>query len=156
MCHLFGLYLTHDKLWKKSIFEPCHEKNLFVPYANTKGEDQPAHLSCLISTFVVHCLDCIICILAKSKILGFQLASVAEQTDLSLTGPQTGRHVEVRLKPACTATEACRRSGMVYAATINGLQHDKTNKMTCVPSEDLDQPGHPPSLISLRLRLMGS
>ena len=28
--------------------------------------------------------------------------------------------------------------------------HDKTNKMTCVPSEDSDQPGHPSSLISLR------
>ena len=27
--------------------------------------------------------------------------------------------------------------------------HDKTNKMTCAPSEDSDQPGHPPSLISL-------
>ena len=25
--------------------------------------------------------------------------------------------------------------------------HDKTNKMACVPSEDSDQPGHPPSLI---------
>ena len=24
-------------------------------------------------------------------------------------------------------------------------QHDKTNKMTCVPSEDSDQPGHPPT-----------
>ena len=31
--------------------------------------------------------------------------------------------------------------------TTNELQHDKTNKMTCAPSEDLDQPGHPPSLI---------
>ena len=28
-------------------------------------------------------------------------------------------------------------------------QHNKTNKMTCVPSKDSDQPGHPPSLISL-------
>ena len=27
------------------------------------------------------------------------------------------------------------------------LEHDKINKMTCVPSEDSDQPGHPPSLI---------
>ena len=26
-------------------------------------------------------------------------------------------------------------------------QHDKTNKMTCAPSKDSDQPGHPPSLI---------
>ena len=29
-------------------------------------------------------------------------------------------------------------------------QHDKTNKMTCAPSEDSDQPGHLPSLITLR------
>ena len=27
------------------------------------------------------------------------------------------------------------------------LPHHKTNKMICVPSEDSDQPGHPPSLI---------
>ena len=27
---------------------------------------------------------------------------------------------------------------------------DKTNKMACAPSKDSDQPGHPPSLISLR------
>ena len=25
--------------------------------------------------------------------------------------------------------------------------HDKTNKLTCAPSEDSDEPGHPPSLI---------
>ena len=25
--------------------------------------------------------------------------------------------------------------------------HDKSNKMACAPSEDSDQPGHPPSLI---------
>ena len=27
--------------------------------------------------------------------------------------------------------------------------HDKTNKMTFAPSEDSDQPGHPPSLIGV-------
>ena len=32
---------------------------------------------------------------------------------------------------------------------------DKTNKMACVPSEDSDQPGHPPRLISLRYALNG-
>ena len=32
---------------------------------------------------------------------------------------------------------------------INELPHDKTNKTICAPSEDSDQPGHPPSLISL-------
>ena len=35
--------------------------------------------------------------------------------------------------------------------------HDKTIKMTCVPSEDSDQPGHPPSLIRVfAVCLMGS
>ena len=29
----------------------------------------------------------------------------------------------------------------------NELPHDKTNKMACAPSENSDQPGHPPSLI---------
>ena len=27
--------------------------------------------------------------------------------------------------------------------------HDKTNKMTCAPSKDSDQPGHPTSLIKV-------
>ena len=30
----------------------------------------------------------------------------------------------------------------------NEPPRDKTNKVACVPSEDSDQPGHPPSLIS--------
>ena len=35
--------------------------------------------------------------------------------------------------------------------------HDKTNKMVCAPSEDSDQPGHPPSLIRVfAVRSMGS
>ena len=29
------------------------------------------------------------------------------------------------------------------------LEHDKTNKMACAPSEDSDQPGHSPSLIRI-------
>ena len=38
-----------------------------------------------------------------------------------------------------------------------GRTHDKTNKMTCAPDEDSDQPGHPPSLISIfAVRSMGS
>ena len=31
--------------------------------------------------------------------------------------------------------------------TLNEPPRDKTNKMICAPSEDSDQPGHPPSLI---------
>ena len=33
--------------------------NLFSPYANNKGEDQPVHPRSLISTFVARCLDSI-------------------------------------------------------------------------------------------------
>ena len=35
--------------------------------------------------------------------------------------------------------------------------HDKTNKMSCVPSADSDQPGHPPRLIRVfAVRSVGS
>ena len=35
-------------------------RNLFLPYANYKGADQPAHPRSLISAFIVRCLDSII------------------------------------------------------------------------------------------------
>ena len=35
-------------------------ENLFMPYANNKGANQPAHLCSLTGAFVVHCLDGII------------------------------------------------------------------------------------------------
>ena len=73
----------------------CHEKNLFMPYANNKDADQPthphaqpAHLGSLISTFVVHCLDSTILVLPEHEISRLQLVSVAEQAGLSLTWPQ--------------------------------------------------------------------
>ena len=51
----------------------------------------------------------------------------------------------------------------ICAAYVDSLKkhfehtHDKTNKMTFVPSEDSDQPGHPPSLIRVfAVRSMGS
>ena len=41
-------------------------------------------------------------------------------------------------------------SMLLVGYVTNDPSHDKTNKMTCAPSEDSDQPGHPPSLTSLR------
>ena len=42
-------------------------------------------------------------------------------------------------------------------ASIIEPSHDKTNKMICAPSEDSDQPGHPPSLIRVfAVHSMGS
>ena len=43
-------------------------KKPFKTYANIKGADQPTHLRSLISTFVVHCLDSIIPVLAIAEI----------------------------------------------------------------------------------------
>ena len=65
----------------------------FYAYANNKGADQPEHPLSLIIAFVVRCLDSIIPILAKSKILGPYLGSEAEQAGLSLTWLQTRRQV---------------------------------------------------------------
>ena len=40
---------------------------------------------------------------------------------------------------------------------INEPPHDKTNKMIFAPSEDSDQPGHPPSLARVfAVHFMGS
>ena len=56
-----------------------------MPYVNGKGADQPVHLRSLIRTFVVRCLDSVICILAIFKVSRFYLASIAGQPGLNLT-----------------------------------------------------------------------
>ena len=43
-------------------------ENLFMPYANNKGADQPAHPRSLINSFVVRCLDSIIPLVSLSEI----------------------------------------------------------------------------------------
>ena len=43
-------------------------KSLFLPNANNKGADQPAHPRSLISAFIVRCLDSIIPLLAIAEI----------------------------------------------------------------------------------------
>ena len=43
-------------------------ENLFMPNANNKGADQPAHPRSLISTFVVHCLNSVIPLVSISEI----------------------------------------------------------------------------------------
>ena len=40
--------------------------------------------------------------------------------------------------------------GIIKTSPLNKPSHDKINKMTCAPREDLDQPGQLSSLISLR------
>ena len=38
---------------------------------------------------------------------------------------------------------------VVYAILLFEPPHDKTDKMACAPTEDSDQPVHPPSLIKV-------
>ena len=75
--------VLHCIIWAKSW------ENLFVPYANNKGVDQPAQPRSLISAFVIHCLDTIIPLLAIAEISRPYLVSVAEQAGLSLNRSQT-------------------------------------------------------------------
>ena len=77
------MYLKCVLIWATS------RENLFLPYANNKDADQPAHPRSLISIFIVHCLDSIIPMLATSKISRLSLASVAAQDGLSLPWLQT-------------------------------------------------------------------
>ena len=51
--------------------EPGHEKMCLMPYANNKGEDQPAHPRSLVSAFVVRCSDRMVPLVCISKISKF-------------------------------------------------------------------------------------
>ena len=62
---------------------------MLIPYANNKGEDQPAHPRSLISAFVVRCLDRIIPLLAIAEISRPYLVSEAAQASLSLAWSKT-------------------------------------------------------------------
>ena len=64
-------------------------ENLFMPYANNKGANQPAQPRSLISAFVVRCLDCIISLVCTSEFSSRYLVSVAAQVGLSLTWWET-------------------------------------------------------------------
>ena len=72
-------FLPWEYVWASSW------ENLFMPYANNKSADQPAHPHSLISAFVIHCLDSIISLVSIFAISLLSLASVAEQAVLSLT-----------------------------------------------------------------------
>ena len=64
-------------------------ENLFMPYVNNKGADQPAHPHSLISTFIVCCPDSIIPLLAVVEISRLWLVSSAEKTSSSCNRSQT-------------------------------------------------------------------
>ena len=75
--------------WCSSYIWAATWRNLFLPYANNKGADQPAHPRSLISTFVVRSLDSKIPLLAIAKISRLLLVSVTEKAGLSLSWSET-------------------------------------------------------------------
>ena len=77
------LLLLLFKNWLQCKWATSWEK-LFLPYANNKGADQPAHPRSLISAFVIRYLDSIISLVSTSKISSLYLASVAAQAGLCL------------------------------------------------------------------------
>ena len=57
--------------FNEALTGPGRAKMCLMSYANNKSADQPAHPRSLISTFVVRCLDSMICTFAISKVYGF-------------------------------------------------------------------------------------
>ena len=60
-------------------------------FTNNTSSDQPAHPRSLISAFVIHFLESIICKLATGEISIFSLVFVAEETGLKLALSETPR-----------------------------------------------------------------
>ena len=60
-------------------------ENLFLPYANNKGADQPAHPHSVISAIVVRCLDSIIHVPLRAK---SQISSTVYSELVDPKGPE--------------------------------------------------------------------
>ena len=71
--------VTDNSIWNTSW------ENLFMPYANNKGVDQPAHPHSLISACIVRWVDSIRPLVSISEISTFYLASVAGLAGLNVT-----------------------------------------------------------------------
>ena len=89
ICHEYMLILMLLMLSRLLLISATSWENLFLPYANNKGADQPAHPRSLISTFVIRYLGSIIPLGSTSKISSLWLVFVAEEASLSLTWSET-------------------------------------------------------------------
>ena len=81
-CHVVAQMLKIFMLikWETS------QENLFMPYTNNKGTDQPVYCCSPISVFVIRCQDNIIPIVAIFKM---STLFVAKEDGMSLTWSQT-------------------------------------------------------------------
>ena len=80
-------------------FGPRREKTCLRGFANNTGADQPAHPRSLISAFVIHVVESIICNLATGEISIFWLVPVAEETGLKVSLSETPKTGFVATRP---------------------------------------------------------
>ena len=83
-------------------YGPRHEKT-YLRGANNTGADHPAHRRSLVSTFVIHSVESIICKLATGEISIFWLVPVAEKTGLKLALSETPKTGFVATRLICNA-----------------------------------------------------
>ena len=102
-------------------------ENLFMPYANIKGADQPAHPRSLISAFVVCRLHSIIPLVSISDISNVYLASVAAQASLSLTWSQTPKTGFLVTRLNCEHQE--RLYGKVTSYTLTTVSNEPAHEI---------------------------
>ena len=82
-------------------YGPRRKKTCFRRFAINTAADQPAHPRSLISVFVIHYLESIICKLAIGKISIIQLVSVAEETGLKLASTETPKTGFIASRTIC-------------------------------------------------------
>ena len=80
-----------------------------------------------------------------AAVLDKQLPVLQEQV---INPPENTAVHQLRAKKTIAELRSDVKTVKVCIITFE-QQHDKTNKMTHMPSKDSDQPGHSPSLISL-------
>ena len=140
--HMYSTILMPSKGGR----EPPHDKTNKMACALSEDSDQPGHLSSLIRVFAV-CMK-------KAWVLTYLLSEQRRRRMPRLIWVFPGRTATL-LVLSWVDSYIPNKFFKTNQRNRYELPHVKTNKMICAPSEDSDQPGHPPSVISLRFTLNG-
>ena len=123
------------------LFELHRDKTNKMACAPSEDSDQPGHLPSLIRDFAVCMKKVLVLSYPSSGQRRLWLDWADAQIDLSL------RWSHMPFCWFCHVAAHLLDFVVWFLWTSFEHVHNKTNKMTYVPSEDSDQSGHPPSLI---------
>ena len=104
------------------------------------NSDQPGHPPSLIRVFALRMKKAWV----LSDLLSAQWRLWSDWADAQADMSLRWAHMTF-----CWFCHEAAQLNCVWQVRIYEPEHDKTNKIACAPSEDSDQPGYPPSLISL-------